>query len=74
MDLPVGGLAEQGFVLGSLAVAVVDGQGVVTGWSPQAAACWTGPPPASAVTPSRTSTSRRRARRDQAGSSRRPAG
>ncbi|WP_405578629.1 SpoIIE family protein phosphatase [Streptomyces sp. NBC_01190] len=37
MDLPVGGLAEQGFVLGSLAVAVVDGQGVVTGWSPQAA-------------------------------------
>ncbi|WP_405579608.1 SpoIIE family protein phosphatase [Streptomyces sp. NBC_01190] len=37
MDLPVAGLGEQGFVLGALAVAVVDGRGVVTGWSPQAA-------------------------------------
>ncbi|MFC4030757.1 SpoIIE family protein phosphatase [Streptomyces polygonati] len=37
MDLPHGDLGEQGFVLDSLAVAVVDGRGVVTGWSPQAA-------------------------------------
>ncbi|MYS23754.1 Serine phosphatase RsbU, regulator of sigma subunit [Streptomyces sp. DvalAA-14] len=37
MDLPVGGPGDQGFVVNSLAVAVVDGRGVVTGWSSQAA-------------------------------------